>query len=712
MGLTAASTGSKAADQGLVIQKQSPEDRVIALAGNPNVGKSTVFNALTGLNQHTGNWPGKTVSNAQGRHVHRGRGYILVDIPGTYSLMAHSAEEEVARDFICFGGADAAVVVCDATCLERGLGLALQTIEITPKTVVCVNLMDEAEKKGIRPDLSLLEKRLGVPVTGASARQGEGLEELMDRVEALGAPVPPSTEYPAPVERAVEILSPAVERALAGRLSSRWVCLRLLEGDAALMKTMAEHLGRDIREDEEVREGLKRAKATLQAGGYAGDALTDAIASALMERAEALCRGAVAGARERAMERDRKLDRILTGKWTGIPAMLLLLCGVFWLTISGANYPSQLLSGLFGWVEGQLLRLFELLRAPGWLTGALVEGVWRVLAWVVAVMLPPMAIFFPLFTLLEDFGYLPRVAFNLDHCFRRADACGKQALTMAMGFGCNAAGVVGCRIIDSPRERLIAILTNNFVPCNGRFPTLIAIITMFFTAGASGPAASAGQAALLTGVILLGILMTFWVSRLLSRTVLKGVPSSFTLELPPYRRPQIGRVLVRSVLDRTLFVLGRAAAVAAPAGLIIWVMANVTVEGATLLSLCAGFLDPFARLLGMDGVILLAFILGFPANEIVMPIVIMAYLSSGSLAEFESLSQLKELLTSHGWTWLTALCTMLFSLLHWPCSTTCMTIRKETGSAGWTAAAFLLPTAVGMAVCFVTATLARALGLA
>lgn len=412
------------------------------------------------------------------------------------------------------------------------------------------------------------------------------------------------------------------------------------------------------------------------------------------------------------MERDRKLDRILTGKWTGIPAMLLLLCGVFWLTISGANYPSQLLSGLFGWVEGQLLRLFELLRAPGWLTGALVEGVWRVLAWVVAVMLPPMAIFFPLFTLLEDFGYLPRVAFNLDHCFRRADACGKQALTMAMGFGCNAAGVVGCRIIDSPRERLIAILTNNFVPCNGRFPTLIAIITMFFTAGASGPAASAGQAALLTGVILLGILMTFWVSRLLSRTVLKGVPSSFTLELPPYRRPQIGRVLVRSVLDRTLFVLGRAAAVAAPAGLIIWVMANVTVEGATLLSLCAGFLDPFARLLGMDGVILLAFILGFPANEIVMPIVIMAYLSSGSLAEFESLSQLKELLTSHGWTWLTALCTMLFSLLHWPCSTTCMTIRKETGSAGWTAAAFLLPTAVGMAVCFVTATLARALGLA
>lgn len=712
MGLTAASTGSKAADQGLVIQKQSPEDRVIALAGNPNVGKSTVFNALTGLNQHTGNWPGKTVSNAQGRHVHRGRGYILVDIPGTYSLMAHSAEEEVARDFICFGGADAAVVVCDATCLERGLGLALQTMEITPKTVVCVNLMDEAEKKGIRPDLSLLEKRLGVPVTGASARQGEGLEELMDRVEALGAPVPPSTEYPAPVERAVEILFPAVERALAGRLSSRWVCLRLLEGDAALMKTIAEHLGRDIREDEEVREGLKRAKATLQAGGYAGDALTDAIASALMERAEALCRGAVAGARERAMERDRKLDRILTGKWTGIPAMLLLLCGVFWLTISGANYPSQLLSGLFGWVEGQLLRLFELLRAPGWLTGALVEGVWRVLAWVVAVMLPPMAIFFPLFTLLEDFGYLPRVAFNLDHCFRRADACGKQALTMAMGFGCNAAGVVGCRIIDSPRERLIAILTNNFVPCNGRFPTLIAIITMFFTAGASGPAASAGQAALLTGVILLGILMTFWVSRLLSRTVLKGVPSSFTLELPPYRRPQIGRVLVRSVLDRTLFVLGRAAAVAAPAGLIIWLMANVTVEGATLLSLCAGFLDPFARLLGMDGVILLAFILGFPANEIVMPIVIMAYLSSGSLAEFESLSQLKELLTSHGWTWLTALCTILFSLLHWPCSTTCMTIRKETGSAGWTAAAFLLPTAVGMAACFVTAALARALGLA
>ena len=269
---------------------------------------------------------------------------------------------------------------------------------------------------------------------------------------------------------------------------------------------------------------------------------------------------------------------------------------------------------------------FHWMNAPEWLHGVLVLGVYRVLAWVVSVMLPPMAIFFPLFTLLEDLGYLPRVAFNLDHQFKKCGSCGKQALTMCMGFGCNAAGVTGARIIDSPRERLIAILTNNFVPCNGRFPTIIAIISMFFIGAVTLPFQSALSALMLTGVIVLGVFMTFAVSRLLSGTLLKGVPSSFALELPPYRRPQIGKVIVRSIFDRTLFVLGRAIAVAAPAGLIIWVMANVSVGGASLLSHCAGFLDPFARLLGMDGIILMAFILGFPANEIVVPIMIMAYI--------------------------------------------------------------------------------------
>lgn len=323
-----------------------------------------------------------------------------------------------------------------------------------------------------------------------------------------------------------------------------------------------------------------------------------------------------------------------------------------------------------------------------------------------------MAIFFPLFTLLEDIGYLPRIAFNLDKYFRRSGACGKQALTMAMGFGCNAAGVTGCRIIDSPRERLIAILTNNFVPCNGRFPTLISIITMFFTASAAGAIQSGLSALILLAVILTGVLMTLLVSWILSRTVLKGVPSSFALELPPYRRPQIGKVIIRSIFDRTVFVLGRACAVAAPAGLLIWVLANFSVGGETILFHLSEFLQPLGNILGMDGVILLGFILGFPANEIVIPVIIMCYMSAGTIMEMENMQTLKVLLTDNGWSWITALCTMIFVLFHFPCSTTCLTIKKETGSLKWTAAAVILPTACGAVICFIIASLARLAGIA
>lgn len=572
--------------------------------------------------------------------------------------------------------------------------------------VVCLNLMDEARRKGILIHREKLEQELGVPVVPVTARSGQGIEELLDTVDAVCKTEQEDlrpVDYPQAVERAAAVVEPVLQE--KGIRASRWAALRILEGDESLCRSIREQWGVG---GIPLERSLVLARRELEKGGIRMEELPDRMVSAIAESSRHIWEKSVEG--KGLSQRDRKLDKILTGKWTGIPVMLLLLAVVFWITIEGANIPSQWLSqGLF-WLGDQMDAGLLGLGAPIWLREVLVMGIWRVLAWVVSVMLPPMAIFFPLFTLLEDLGYLPRIAFTLDHCFQKAKACGKQALTMCMGFGCNAAGVTGCRIIDSPRERLIAMLTNNFVPCNGRFPTLIALITLFFVGTSGGLGESVLSALFLTGIILLGILMTFWVSRLLSATVLKGQPSSFTLELPPYRRPQIGQVLVRSVLDRTLFVLGRAVTVAAPAGLVIWLMANLTINGQTLLAICAGFLDPFGRLLGMDGVILLAFILGFPANEIVIPIVIMAYMAQGQIMELE-LPALGQLFRENGWTWVTALCTILFSLMHWPCSTTCLTIHKESGSWKWTALAAVIPTACGVVVCFAVASLARMLGL-
>lgn len=703
--------GIKTVDSGLIIHKRTPGDRVIALAGNPNVGKSTIFNALTGLNQHTGNWPGKTVSNAQGYYRTKRHSYVMVDIPGTYSLMAHSAEEEVARNYLCFGEPDAIVVVCDATCLERNLNLVLQTIEISSKVIVCVNLMDEARRRGIYPDLPLLSKRLGVPVVGTAARKKKSLSALTEALDDLfdeykeASPI--SIRYPELVEDAISRMQPLITCCSSGRLNSRWLSLRLLDRDDSLIREVNSYLGEDFLRGEELTAALSHEAELLSGQGIGSDSLKDLIVSTLIQNAEEICSVAVSHKYGSYAAVDRRLDKIVTSRLTGYPLMLSLLALVFWLTITGANYPSQLLAdGLFQ-VQDRLTALFLYLHAPGWLHGALVLGVFRVLAWVVSVMLPPMAIFFPLFTLLEDAGYLPRIAFILDKPFKRCHACGKQALCMCMGFGCNAAGVIGCRIIDSPRERLLAIITNSFVPCNGRFPTLILLLTMFFAGTAGGAFSSFKSASLLTAVIVLGVAATFAVTGLLSRTLLKGMPSAFTLELPSYRRPQLGKVIVRSVFDRTLFVLGRAVCVAAPAGLVIWLMANLSVGDTSILNHCASFLDPFARLLGLDGVILLAFILGFPANEIVIPIIIMAYTAQGSLTEISSPVLIKELFAKNGWTWMTAVSTMLFSLMHWPCSTTLLTIKKETGSFKWTLLAAAIPTAAGIIACMLFTAIAR-----
>lgn len=729
MGLTNQSTGSNSIDKELKIVRISPTDKVIALAGNPNVGKSTVFNNLTGLNQHTGNWPGKTVTNAQGKYKHKDRNFILVDIPGTYSLMANSVEEEVARDFICFGNPDATVVIVDATCLERNLNLVLQTIEITNQVVVCVNLMDEAKRKGVNIDLIKLSLLLGVPVVGTSAAKGQGLNELMDAVYDLTdnkTPVNPiKIKYDEVIEEVIQAISKEVKEVFnkkdilknldnkpINKLNSRWIAIKLLEGDKGLLRSLEDYLGYDISKEINVQEKVFEGKDKFEIYGIDSEIFRDEIVTNLVKMAESISCNVITYENSKYSLKDRKIDKILTSKTLGIPIMILLLGVVFWITITGANYPSGLLSdGLF-WIEAKLSEFILGLGAPQWVDGLFIKGMYRTLAWVVAVMLPPMAIFFPLFTLLEDLGYLPRIAFNLDNFFKKSCACGKQALTMCMGFGCNAAGVIGCRIIDSPRERLIAIITNNFVPCNGRFPTLIAIITMFFAGMFIGPLQSIISTLILTGVIILGVVMTLTISKILSKTVLKGVPSSFTLELPPYRKPQVGKVIVRSIFDRTLFVLGRAVAVAAPAGLVLWLMANITVNDMSILTHCANFLNPFASLIGLDGYILMAFILGFPANEIVVPIIIMSYTATGSLIEFESLVQLRELLVANGWTWLTAINVMLFSLMHWPCSTTCLTIKKETQSWKWTGLSFLVPTVTGIVICFIVTTVVRLLGLA
>lgn len=709
MGLTSSSTGIKLIDTSLVIEKENPNEKIIALAGNPNVGKSTVFNELTGLNQHTGNWPGKTVTNATGKYTYKGIDYTLVDIPGTYSLMAHSTEEEVARDFICFGEPDVTVVVCDATCLERNLNLVLQTIEISNNVILCLNLMDEAKRKNIKVDLKQLEMKLGVPVIPTNARNKDGLDKLIEAISNIDkyskTHSPIKLKYTDDIENAIKILEPSVK--LNNALNSRWVCLRLLENDAGIIEAINKYLGYNIKEDSTISTKLEEAKNFLNSKSIKASNLQDIIVSKIISLAENICKDCVSFNADNYNAMDRKIDKILTSKWTGIPIMLILLLIIFWITITGANYPSQVISTALFWVQDRLIEFFISIGTPKVVYEILVLGIYRVVAWVVAVMLPPMAIFFPLFTLLEDLGYLPRIAFNLDKHFKKCCACGKQALTMCMGFGCNAAGIIGCRIIDSPRERLIAIITNNFIPCNGRFPILITLIIIFFVGNISGLFQGLSSALLLTAVIVLGVLMTFLVSKILSKTILKGIPSSFTLELPPFRKPQVGKIIIRSIFDRTLFVLGRAVVVAIPAGLVIWIMANVNINGITLLSYASNFLDPFARLLGLDGVILIAFILGFPANEIVIPIIIMAYMSTGSLIEIDDFVQLKALLVDNGWTWLTAICTMLFSLMHWPCSTTCLTIKKETQSLKWTLVSFAVPTIVGMTICFIFTTVVR-----
>ena len=591
--------------------------KTIALAGNPNVGKSTIFNSLTGLNQHTGNWPGKTVTTASGTFTYKDTEFTVIDLPGAYSLCSDSPDEKAAADYIASGEADIILIIADASCLERNLLLVRDILCVSDNIVLCVNLMDEAEKKGIRVDIKRLSDILGIPVTASSARSGEGIPELLQM------------------------------------LYDYTPCLSITSGlpDTSCIYSQCVN--------------LKSSEPHIT---------------------------------------DRKIDRIVTSKLLGFPIMIMMLIIIFWLTMSGANYPSAALSSLFAWTGEKIRYFLNCISLSPAIVSLIMDGIYTTLTWVISVMLPPMAIFFPLFTILEDSGYLPRIAFNLDNAFKSCGAHGKQALTMCMGFGCNACGVTGCRIIESPRERLIAVLTNCFVPCNGRFPALITLI-LIFLAPAFGAFSSVMAGVILTFFIISGIIVTLLVSRILSKTLLKGIPSSFVLELPPYRRPQFRSIIIRSLLDRTLFVLGRAVVVAAPAGAIIWLTANIEAGDTSILNHMTAFLEPFGRAIGVDGVIITAFILGFPANEIVIPVMLMCYMSTGTLTDYTSLSQLHETLSGCGWTIQTAFCVLTLCMFHFPCGTTCLTIRKETGSLRWTALAFIIPTVTGICLCFLLNTL-------
>lgn len=654
----------------------------IALAGNPNTGKSTLFNALTGLKQHTGNWSGKTVGRAEGRFWLGEKEAVLVDLPGIYSLFSAGAEEACARDFLAFGDADAVAVVVDASALERHLPLALQVMELMPRCVLCLNLADEAEKKGISIDEKKLSDLTGVPVVKTAARTGRGLSDLTAALEKV-------------MEQEPQVRHTPFHKTLPEDFQKL-----LAEGENLLPKSKNRPLLLDFlwqkEEDvllEEVGEELRQWRTKCN-GYFAGEEEALAVyrkerSLCFQKRAETLT-AAVCKKNEGKGDTTAQMDKLFLRKRTGVPLMLLLLALVFWITAVGANVPSQMLMSVFTKLGATCRSALE--SSPVWLESLLMDGVFLTVSWVVSVMLPPMAIFFPMFTLLEDCGLLPRIAFQLDGLFRRAGAHGKQALTLCMGFGCNAAGVTACRIIDSPRERLIAILTNNFVPCNGRFPTILLLIAVFLSVGKPWMSGFA-----LFVVIGLSVGMTLLVSFFLSRTVLKGMPSAFVLELPPFRRPQIGQVLVRSLLDRTIFVLGRAITAAAPAGAIIWLLQRIQIGDGTLLTQIAMFLEPLGGIMGLSGPILLAFLLGLPANEIVLPILLMFYSQSGMLVEGGS--QTGAMLAANGWTWMTAVCAILFSLNHFPCATTLLTIRKETGSRKWTAISFLLPTIIGICLC-------------
>lgn len=596
-------------------------NNLIALLGNPNVGKSTLFNLLTGKNEHTGNWSGKTVSNETGNFKYKNKKYTIVDLPGIYSLNTNNEDEIIAKRFITNKNEKLIIIVIDALKIERNLKLVLETINIYNKVIVCVNLLDEAKKKGISVNTKKLETILKVPVVGISAKNKEGIDILLEKIDNF-----------------------------------------------------------KNSDNNHFSDTTKYANIIYKSITNSNNNINDKVI---------------------------KIDKILTSKKFGIPIMLLLFGVILWITIIGANYPSKYLSKFLFYIYDKLFILLSNLHINKTIIDFLLNGIYKVTAWVISVMLPPMMIFFPLFSILEDSGYFPRIAFNTDKIFQKCGTCGKQSLTMCMGYGCNACGIIASRIIENRKQKLIAILTNVFSPCNGRFPALIAMIIIFLNNKKNTFIHSIYSALFLLLIIIFSFIVTLITSKILSKTILKNEDSSFTIELPSYRKPKILKTIIDSIFDRTIFVLARAIKGAIPAGIIIWLFTHIYINNQFILSYIIKLLEPLGNLMGLDGTILNSFILGFPANEIVIPTMIMSYENLSTITDYNSINELSTILINNNWNIITAISFIIFTICHFPCFTTILTIKKETNSNKLTILSILIPTIIGIMLTIIIANILK-----